>query len=121
MNIEFCRMRAAGRLSISCAILLSLSLTSCNGFFVSENTVVSIAITPASPTLQVAGTQQFTATGTTAGGASVDVTAGATWTSSTPSVATVSSGGLATAVAAGTTTITAGYQKGSAQTLVTVP
>ena len=74
--------------------------------------VDSIAVSPASQTIAMGQTAQFTATGTIGHGnnhpsSQQDVTAQATWSSSAPSVATVSSSGLATAVAAGTTTITA--------------
>src|SRR5271157_4349628 len=69
--------------------------------------LVSIAVTPANPSIAAGNQQQFTATGTYSGGKKKDLTSSATWTSSTPSVATVSSGGLATGVAAGSTTIKA--------------
>lgn len=70
----------------------------------------SIAITPGSQSLTVGQTVQFTATGTygNANHPSTQViTSGVTWASSNPSVATVNSSGLATAVGSGTTTITA--------------
>jgi uncharacterized protein YjdB len=73
--------------------------------------LVSIAVT--APTLSVAlgATQQFTATGTYADHSTQNLTARVTWASSAESVATVSnatgSAGLATSVAAGTTTVTA--------------
>lgn len=73
--------------------------------------VDSITASPTAQGLLVGQTVQFTAIGTYGHGShpSVphDVTSQAWWTSSAPSVATVSSTGLATAVAAGTTTITA--------------
>ncbi len=77
---------------------------------VTTATLVSIAVTPTSPTLAVGLTQQFTATGTYTDSSTVDLTSLATWHSSAPSIATIVSGGLATAVAAGTTDITANYQ-----------
>jgi uncharacterized protein YjdB len=52
-------------------------------------------------------TQQFTASGAYSDGTSHDITAQAAWTSSNALVATVSRSGLATAVAGGTTTVTA--------------
>ena len=69
--------------------------------------LVSIAVTPANPSIMVGGQQQFTATGTYSDGSRQDLTNSATWTSSVPSVATINSTGLATGVAAGTTTIQA--------------
>jgi hypothetical protein len=70
----------------------------------------SIRVTPAAQSLAVGQTEQLTAVGTygNANRASTqNLTSGVTWTSSSPSVATVSASGLATAVSAGTTTITA--------------
>jgi trimeric autotransporter adhesin len=71
----------------------------------------SIAVGPASPAVLVTGdTQQFTATGSLTGGLTLDVSSQATWTSSNPSVATVSTTGLVTAGASpGTTQISASF------------
>ena len=104
----------------TCAVLLAVFLGGCGNFFVSGDTVVSIALSPTNPTVQIGETEQFVATGTTANGTTEDVTPGATWTSSNPALATINSSGLATAIAAGTTTITAKYQEGSTQTFLTV-
>jgi hypothetical protein len=70
-------------------------------------TLVSIAVTPANPSISVGGYQQFTATGTYSDGSHQDLTSTATWTSSSPGVAAINSTGLATGVGAGNTTITA--------------
>ncbi len=69
--------------------------------------LVSIAVTPANPTIAVGAHQQFTATGTYSDGSHQDLTTSATWTSTNPSVATVNSTGLATGVGTGSTTIQA--------------
>jgi hypothetical protein len=62
----------------------------------------SIAITPASVSLLSSGqTAQLKATGTFSDLSTSDLTATATWFSSAPAVATVSSTGLATAIASG--------------------
>ena len=70
----------------------------------------SIQVTPATQSLTVGQTAQFTAVGTY-GNAShpstQNITSTVAWSSSTPSIATVSASGVATAVAAGTTIITA--------------
>lgn len=73
--------------------------------------VVSITITPTNPTLTAPGqTVSFVATGTKGTGTTVNVTTASTWTSSDPSVASVNPNtGVATAIAAGSTTITATY------------
>jgi hypothetical protein len=80
-----------------------LSLGGCHGFFV-DPILQSLSISPANPNLVVGATQQLTATGVNDDGSTTNnVTA--TWTSATPSVASITSGGLATALTAGTSTI----------------
>ena len=74
--------------------------------------VDSVVVSPASQGVDIGQTVQFTAVGSYGHGpdhppGQHDVTGKAAWTSSAPSVATVSSTGLVTAVSAGTTTITA--------------
>jgi hypothetical protein len=70
-------------------------------------TLVSISVTPTNPSISVGAHQQFTATGNYSNGSHQDLTNSATWTSSSLSVATISSAGLATGVASGSTTIKA--------------
>jgi len=71
-------------------------------------TLSSIAVTPASPaSLVVGSTQQFIATGTYSDGSTVDISSQVTWASDTTTIATISSTGLATGVAAGTANIRA--------------
>lgn len=72
-------------------------------------TLSSISLIPANPTVSLAGSQQFTAIGSYSDGTTQSLTSQATWKSSNTSVATISAGGLATALASGSTTITAGY------------
>ena len=87
----------------------------------SGHTLVSIAVTPTNPSLAAGQQQQFTATGTYSDGSHQDLTNTAAWTSSAPSIATIRSGGLATALAAGSTTIkaTSGSISGSTSLTVT--
>lgn len=71
-------------------------------------TLVSIAVTPATATLQLGDTKAFVATGTYSDGSTVNVSTAAAWTSTKPLVATVvSNSGLATGLSAGSTLITA--------------
>ncbi len=73
----------------------------------------AVAVSPTSQSVNVGQTVQFTATGTFGNAkkpTSKDVTTAVTWSSTSPSVATINASGLATAVAAGTTTITASAQ-----------
>src|SRR5205809_306951 len=69
--------------------------------------LTGITLSPAAASVPVNTTQQFTATGNYSDGSSRDLTALVTWGSSSTAVATVDANGLVTAVAAGTTTITA--------------
>jgi hypothetical protein len=86
---------------------------------VTPATLVSIAVTPAIPSITKGATQQFTATGTFSD-SSTQVLTNAVWTSATPGVATINVTGLATAVAAGTSAISATSGSISGSTLLTV-
>lgn len=100
-------------LRISGAALLTavlLSLAACGGYgggnYTGSGQVATITISPATASIAVNGTQQYTAVAKDSGGNTVSG-ATYTWTSSSPAVATVNANGLATGVAAGTTMITA--------------
>ncbi|MHA3774172.1 DUF4082 domain-containing protein [Verrucomicrobiota bacterium sgz303538] len=82
--------------------------------------VTSISVSPTDATVAAQGTQQFSATGTYSDGRSQDMSNQVTWSSSNTGVATISAGGLATAVGAGTTTITATYDRVSSQSTLAV-
>jgi uncharacterized protein YjdB len=74
----------------------------------STATLQSIAVTPASPSVGVGNTVQFTATGTYSDNSTKNITTSVTWASSNPLFATIAATtGLATGVALGTTEITA--------------
>ncbi len=81
--------------------------------------VASINVSPATATMVVGNTQQFTATPRDAAGAAMTGQT-TTWTTSSASVATVSATGNVTAVAAGSVTITAEAGGKSATGAVTV-
>ena len=70
-------------------------------------TVTSIAVTPASATLNSGSVLQYTAMATYSGGTTLNVTSSVTWKSSNTAAATISAAGLASGVAAGSTTIQA--------------
>ena len=97
------------------------SISGSTSLTVTAATLVSIAVTPANPSIAVGRQQQFTATGTYSDGSHQNLTSTATWTSSAPSVATISGGGLATGLAAGNTVIkaTLGSISGSTSLAVT--
>ncbi|MGO9914629.1 MAG: beta strand repeat-containing protein, partial [Isosphaeraceae bacterium] len=69
--------------------------------------LTSIAVAPVNPSVSEGLTEQFTATGTYTDGSTANLTTQVTWASATPSVATISSIGLAQSLATGTTNITA--------------
>jgi hypothetical protein len=87
---------------------------------VTAATLVSLAVTPATPSLALGTTQQFTATGTFSDGSTQNLTSTATWSSDTPAAATINNAGLASSVGAGTATITAVSGGISGSTLLTV-
>jgi trimeric autotransporter adhesin len=74
-------------------------------------TLTSISVTPANLTLHVGAMRQFIATGGYSDGSQQNITASVTWSSAAATVASINnvagSNGIATAVAAGSTTITA--------------
>jgi hypothetical protein len=87
---------------------------------VAAATLKSIAVTPASPSLAKNATQQFTATGTFSDGSTQNLTGSVAWSSGTPSVATITSSGLATAVGAGMSMIQAISGAVSGSTILSV-
>jgi len=110
---------SAGTTSIT-AGLDSQTSSAINLQVVTAPALVSIALTTTAPAtlgLAAAGTnlqagyaQQFTATGTYAGGLTQDITSTVTWTSSNKAVATIAATGLATFTASsGTANITATF------------
>lgn len=118
-------MKALKKLFIvALAVCSTIVLGSCGGG--PSPYLASMQVNPGSANLTSLGTAaQFTAVGTYESKKrspyTVDVTNQSTWSSSVPTVATVNSNGLATAVSAGTTTITAsiGGTLGTAEVAVT--
>ena len=91
---------------------------------VTAATLVSLAVTPATPSIARGLTQQFVATGTFSDGSTQVLTSTVTWSSSDTGVASIAnagSPGLATGLSVGTTTIraTAGTISGSTPLRVT--
>lgn len=91
---------------------------------VTSPALVAIEVTPAQSTIAPGATRQFVATGTFSDGSTQDLTDLVTWSSSELPVATISntagSRGLATAVADGTTVVTARRGGTSGGTSLTV-
>jgi uncharacterized protein YjdB len=88
------------------AIALSVAASAC-GSSTSPSSVSSVSVTGAPPV--VGSSSQYTATATMSNGTTEVVTSTATWTSSDPTIATVTPGGLVTAIAEGTVTIQATF------------
>jgi len=91
-------------------------------FRIETNIPAQLVVSPASDSVNVGGTKQFTATYLDLHGNPVSGPA-VTWSSSNPAVATIDGSGLATGVSAGTVTITASnaYTSGMATLKVIQP
>ena len=87
---------------------------------VNSQLLLTIALTPNSPSIALGTNQQLAAIGTYDDGSTLDLTTSATWSSSLPSVAGVNTNGLATSVSTGLTTITATASSVGGSTILTV-
>ena len=112
---------AAGLLQgVSVIQASSGSISANTNLSVSSPALASIAVTPTSPTLAVGASQQFDAMGTYTDGSTQDVTTLVAWSSSTPTIATVSATGLAVGTGQGSTAITASFESVSASVPISV-
>lgn len=75
---------------------------------ITSATLASISISP-SATIVLGSTRSFIATGTYSDGSTLDITSLVNWSSSNSATSTIQSNGVATAVSAGTTSITASF------------
>ena len=82
--------------------------------------LASLAVTPATASILVGATQQYTAIATYSDNSTAVVTNTVTWNSGATSVASIAASGIATGVAAGTSTITASSGGRSANATLTV-
>ncbi len=103
------RVRGRLMLTVAVALFLSAFLEGCGGSFFSGPTLSSMYITPASPMIATSGKTQLAAYGMYSDGNQTNISGDKiSWSSSDPTVATVTSpGGLVTGVSAGSATITA--------------
>lgn len=106
-----------GAVTVSAA---SGTMTGSASLTVSPPNLVSVSVSPQNPTISVVQAQQFMAAGSYTDGSTQNLT-GVTWSSGTPTVASVSNTGLATSLTAGSTTIraTSGSIGGSTTLTVT--
>jgi uncharacterized protein YjdB len=101
------------------------SINATANLVVEGSTLTAVAVSAQSSRLPASIQTQFTATGTFANGDQLDLTSAVVWTSSAPSIATVSNApatvGLVTGLQAGNTTISAVFvgQSGTATLTVT--
>ena len=101
-------------------LLSLLGLCSC-GSALSNLLVSSVKLTPANPTIAVGGTQQMVLVETFLDGTTNhESPTNTTWSSRDTSVATISSAGIVTGLAAGTATIHGSHKDNDATTVVTV-
>ena len=103
-----------------CVLGFAVSAAACGSKSPSApTTVTSISVTGGAPA--VGSTAQFSATATVSGGTSEDITTSATWSSSDPTIATVSATGLVTGVSQGTVVISAVFSGVSGNESISVP
>jgi uncharacterized protein YjdB len=87
---------------------------------VTNVTLTSVSVTPASASISTGSTQQFAANGTFSDGSTMNLTSQVSWSSSNVSVAIINSNGLLTSSSAGTSTITASLNGVSGTAIVSV-
>jgi hypothetical protein len=89
---------------------------------VATKAIASIALSPTPGSIAMGATEQFAATATYNDGSTADITSTANWDIANAAVGTVSSGGLATAIASGSTQISASLSgiTGTAPLVVTI-
>lgn len=90
-------------------IATSGGLTANAALTVLPATLISLALTPATTTFQVGASRQLAVAATYSDGNVVDVTSSSTFLSGSPAVVSVSNSGLMTAVALGTSSLTASF------------
>jgi 6-phosphogluconolactonase (cycloisomerase 2 family) len=114
-------MRKPRNYALGVSLLLCILLLAACGS--SSPNLTSITVAPSSASVNIGASQQFSATGNYSDGTSKDITTNTsiTWASASTSIATITSGGLATGKGAGTVTISAslGSVTGQANLLVT--
>jgi uncharacterized protein YjdB len=95
--------------TVAVGLFLCASLASCGGNFFLGPTLSTLYINPPGPTIASSKTVQLVARGIYSDGSQSEISGSSvTWSSSDPTIATVTSpGGLVTGVSTGTATITA--------------
>jgi hypothetical protein len=106
-------------------VMLPLLIAGCgastSSMVTGAKTVTALSLTPGSADIPVGKTQQYAATAKYVDGTTADVTSTATWKCMDGTVATVNASGLGTAIAAGSTSVTATLNGVSGNAMLTVP
>lgn len=100
-------------------LVLVLAGGACQGFFV-DPALMSVTVTPPTPSIAEGMTLQMTATGTYEDGTTKTITASATWSTSDGTIATVNNTGVVAGVAPGSASISASSGAVSGSTNVTI-
>lgn len=111
---------AAGPGSTNLTASLGTVTSAAAALTVSNASLVSISVTPSSTTIPLATSQQFVANGSFDDGTAQEISATASWQSSSPNLARVSSVGVVTGAGVGRTTISASSGAVTGSTLATV-
>jgi Big-like domain-containing protein/centrosomal CEP192-like protein len=96
------------------------SVTGSTNLVVGQPTLVSIAVTPASPSFALGTTQQLQAVGTYTDGSTVNITSSVSWSVGTANIATVNSQGLVSSSAVGSSSVVAASGAVSGSTVVNI-
>ena len=96
------------------------SITAATTLNVSAPVLSSITLAPAGPTVPLGSSLQLTITGTYSDGSTQDVTQQATWNIDTPTIATITSGGVVSGLQVGTTGVEASINGVQTSDTVTV-
>lgn len=101
-------------------VVSSLGLVACSGGGGGDASLTGVEITPANASKALGSSQQYAAMAVFSNNSKVDVSGQVSWSSSDPSVASISASGLAQTLKTGTTTISASYMGQSTGTSLTV-
>ena len=96
------------------------SITAATTLNVSAPVLSSITISPAGPTVPLGSSLQLTLSGTYSDGSTQDITQQATWNIDTPTIASITSGGVVSGLQVGTTGVEASINGVQASDTVTV-
>jgi Bacterial Ig-like domain (group 2) len=108
---------AAGQVTIFAALS---GVSGSEAVTVNPKALSSIAVSPSTANFPIGESRQYSASGTYTDGSAADLTSTVTWSSSAPAVAAVSTGGLVSGLATGTTTISASISGVTGTTGLTV-